>query len=360
MSTIFIDECGYTGQNLLDTEQPLFTLASLQLSEEECKKLKHEFFQDVKSVELKYSSLKRKPKQQELILDFIKHLSKQPHLFKFSVSHKKFVLVSKMVEVLVEPVEYAAGIDSYDKGENIALANLLFYTLPCFGGIDFFNNLLQSFQEMMRYRTKDSYETFLGIVFAEHHSTDLKEVLDFFKPTLFQSGLELLKTQDNLDITVSSMLAMMIFWRKELKDDITLIHDQSSQMAAQKKIWETIVDADLPPIEIGYDIRKAQFPLNVIQTSAEDSKNWAGLQLVDILAGSFTHYAKWLNEKDNVDDGFAQRLGKLIDTFDCYPLFPQPKFTSEELGLTGNNATSPHDYLASLFIKNPQILKELE
>jgi hypothetical protein len=52
LSTIFVDECGYTGQNLLDAVQPIFALASLNLSELDCIDLKNNFFGRVKSVEL--------------------------------------------------------------------------------------------------------------------------------------------------------------------------------------------------------------------------------------------------------------------------------------------------------------------
>lgn len=57
MPTIFLDEAGYTGRNLLDPEQPILTLASLCYSEDACKDLKQRFFNRVKAKELKYSSL---------------------------------------------------------------------------------------------------------------------------------------------------------------------------------------------------------------------------------------------------------------------------------------------------------------
>lgn len=359
MSTVFIDECGYTGQNLLDTEQPIFTLASLKLSEEDCQELKSNFFRNIQLRELKYSVLKRRPKQQEMILEFIRELSKKSDLVKFAFAHKQFVLVSKMVEMLVEPVCYGEGIDLYDKGANIGLANGLFYALPVFGGIELFNDLLKAFQKMIRSRTKESYQIFFNMVFAEGYSEDLNELLDFFRLSHIKFGYELLETKDHLDVAVSLTLVLMSLWRKDVHDDLILIHDRSSAMAKQKKIWDAIVAPNLGPIEVGYDRRKTQFPISVVQTRPEDSKSWAGLQLVDILAGALTHCARWLTEGKSDKDVFGKRLTDLIgDTFDCFPILPQPNFTPEQLGTTGNNAVSPHDYLTSIFMKNPEILKD--
>ena len=37
---IYIDECGYTGEDLFNLDQPIFCLGSTSLSKDECKTLK--------------------------------------------------------------------------------------------------------------------------------------------------------------------------------------------------------------------------------------------------------------------------------------------------------------------------------
>jgi hypothetical protein len=356
LSTIFVDECGYTGQNLLDTVQPIFTLASLNLSESDCIDLKSEFFGRVKSVELKYSSLSKRPNQQEMIIDFIKGIAGKHEIVKFAFAHKQFVLVSKMVEMLVEPACYEDGIDLYDKGANLALVNLLFYTLPVSAGKSLFSDLLITFQDMMRTRTEASYQKFFGLVLAERDSDNLNELLNFFRISHFKFGYELLETADHLDISVSLTIALMSLWRKDVKDDLFLIHDRSSAMSKQKKIWDAIVDSQLVPVEIGYDRRKMQFPIRVVKTSSGDSKQWAGLQLVDILAGAFTTSARWLLDGRNNDDHFGRELTELMDQFACFPIVPELKFTPEQLETTEENAVPPLDYLVNLFMQDESIL----
>ena len=78
MPTIFLDDCGYTGSNLLDLEQPIFSLASLNCSEETCKEIKQRFFSKVQAEELKYTKLSKLSSQQKMLLNFFHELAKNP------------------------------------------------------------------------------------------------------------------------------------------------------------------------------------------------------------------------------------------------------------------------------------------
>lgn len=360
MATIFLDESGYTGQDLLNEDQPIFTLASLRLSESDCQEFKRTFFSNVESIELKYSSLSKRHRQQKMIVLFLKELARKPGLVKVFYAHKQFVLVTKMVEILVEPVYYHNGKDIYDKGANIALSNLLFYTLPVFEGVNFFKNLLINFQAMIRFKTEAAYQAFFEPILTQEYAKEIDGVLEVFRMSHAMFGYEqlVLNTQEHLDIAVSSTLSLMSLWRQDIDDDIILIHDRSSAMARDKKIWDEMVDPNLPSIEVGYDRRKAQFPIRVTKTCSEDSKNWAGLQLVDIIAGTFTRCAKWFSEGRNAEDSFGESLAEILgEAFDCFPIFPQKKFTPDQLGTTGDNAFSPHDYFVSIFMQNQSVIR---
>lgn len=353
MSTIFLDECGYTGSNLLDLEQPIFSLASLNCPEETCKEIKQSFFSKVQAQELKYTQLSKRPYQQKMLLEFFHELSKNRELVKFFIAHKKYVLVTKMVEIIVEPAAYNDGIDLYDRGGNIALSNLLYYVLPSIGGIDFYESLLKRFQDMMKNRTPKSYHNFFELIFQENYPESLNQVLAFFKVGYFKLGTEILNTQDNLNIAVACTLSLMSDWRKDISDDITLIHDASSEMAKNSDIWDALVNPYLLPIELGYDCRKFSLPIGVKETCQKNSKDWAGLQLADLLAGGVTQYIKWFSEGENADNEFCKKLAE-TQLFDSIPQFiwPENKFTPQELGTTGDNATSPIDHFAQILMES--------
>src|SRR5437762_1532719 len=111
MSTMFIDECGYTGEDLMNSDQPVFTLASLGLSESECKGLRERFFKNVKTSELKHKMLVKYPRHRRMILDFLKELTNHPEQVKIQITHKRYALVSRLIKFVVYPAARKEGID---------------------------------------------------------------------------------------------------------------------------------------------------------------------------------------------------------------------------------------------------------
>ncbi|HEU4327334.1 MAG TPA: DUF3800 domain-containing protein, partial [Roseiflexaceae bacterium] len=160
MTVIFLDECGHTGQDLLNRDQPFFVLASLALSEDECGELKRTYFQRVRARELKHSSLSRSRGHQDAVMNFLSDIGARQGIFKVNVTHKKYALVGKIVDLIIEPLMYENGIDMYNRGMNIATTNLFYHTIPIFGGEEFFNELLSKFQRMIRYRDRECFQDF--------------------------------------------------------------------------------------------------------------------------------------------------------------------------------------------------------
>lgn len=316
MPTIFLDECGYTGSNLLDLEQPIFSLASLNCPEETCKEIKQSFFSKVQAQELKYTKLSKLPSQKKMLLNFFHELGKNRELVKFFVAHKKYVLVTKMVEILLEPFAYENDIDIYDQGENIRFSNFLYYALPVIGGRDFFEDLLIRFQKMINSRTLESYDCFFELVFEKTYPDSINGLLDIFRGIDIVIGSDILDTNDNLNIPLSCTFSLMSDWRKDISGNIILIHDASSQMAKNGDIWNALVKPNRLPVEFGYDHCKFSLPIGVKETCEKNSKDWAGLQLADLLAGGVTQYVKWFSEGENPDNEFCKKLAE-TQLFDC-------------------------------------------
>lgn len=74
MERIFVDECRFSGPNLVDPFQPVFVLASLRLQEEKAKELKAQFFGGVQADELKFTSLSRRDRGRAMVLEFLRFL----------------------------------------------------------------------------------------------------------------------------------------------------------------------------------------------------------------------------------------------------------------------------------------------
>lgn len=348
METIYLDECGYTGEDLFNSDQPVFILASLYLSEEKCLELKKKYFSKIMAQELKHTELSRRPAQQQMIINFISDLAKNsPQAAKFSIAHKQYNLVAKIVDLIIEPVLHDSNIDLYDKGANIALTNVIYYTTPGIAGEGFFKEMIFRFQEMMRKRSKETYEQFFQLFLSDKLSPELDELFTSIKYSYFKKGFPLLNTipLKSLDIAFSEALMLMSRWANDISGNIVLIHDESSAMAKERTLWDNLVSPDVPNITLGYDRRTWSFPLRIKKTDFMNSHNSAGLQLVDILAGAMARRMKYANNKDDLDDKYTKKLIPLLPgSFDYHVIWPSTDITPQELGTIGNNAKDPLEY----------------
>ena len=141
---------------------------------------------------------------------------------------------------------------------------------------------------------------------------------------------------------------MMATWRKEIKGQINLIHDASSNMSKQQFIWDALMSPDLPPAVVGYDRRTTTFPIAVSKTSFEKSENWTGLQLADVIAGAFARSATWFYITQDPNDTYGRDLTAIIGNIPVLPLLPGMEIAPAELGTTGDNAGDPNEHLAKI------------
>lgn len=351
---VFIDECGYTGEDLFNQHQPIFTLASLYLTEEQCEYLKQKHFSRIKAKELKHSQLARRANQQEMAINFLKDLINEKENVKFAIAHKKYVLVSKMVDLLIENMAHLDGIDFYENGLNIAYSNLLFFTTKAIAGEEFFNKFLENFQIMMRERTIESYHNFFRMFYEEKYPDTLDEIYVLFKAYHHRLGPRaVFALPDNmLNIAFSEAFNLVAEWSKIIKGNWSLVHDNSSNMAKDKDMWEAVTHPEVPPAVVGYDRRQMVFPLRVNDTQFMKSEESSGLQLVDVMAGAMARCLEWAASDERPSDPYAEELFSFLpESFGGHVLWPTPEVTPEELGTIGGRAGDPIGHFEEL-IKN--------
>lgn len=338
---LFIDECGYTGEDLFNEDQPVFILASFYFPEEYCIELKNKFFSKVKAKELKHSRLSKYPAQQNMIIDFLRNMAKESDSVKFAIAHKRYVLVTKIVDLLIEPMAHEDGLDFYQDGLNIAFSNMLFLQTQRLAGIDFFESMLHGFQLMMRERTYDAYESFFRPLFETNFHKDLDEFIVPLKIHHLRYGPSILRTipKDSLEIAFAEAFTLVAKWSKSIAGNFIITHDESSNMAKNKKAWDKVLHPDVPPKVVGYDRRKMYFPIRAEKTDLAKSQDFVGLQLVDIMAGAMARCMKWNIQGQNDRDDYAKELSDFLpESFGGHMLWPSLNVTPEELGTIGPKA----------------------
>jgi hypothetical protein len=356
---IFMDESGYTGEDLLNNNQPIFVLCSTILGDDIGLEIFNEFFKGVQGNELKHSNLGSRLNGQKRIVDFIKKVKDQK-VFTTFVVHKEFNLVTYLIDLWVESAMYQDGYDLYDKGGNIALANLTYTILYSLLPDNSFQKYLARFQKMMRNRTHKNYERFWSPLYEIYHSRpiDSNDPLSFVMSLLLGAEMKLgfphlLSLPPHpLDIAVSSALLTISHWREKTDEPFTVIHDKSATMSKNKWLWEIIVNPKIPPREVGHDRRKMIFPLKVDKTILANSKDYLQLQFADIIAGASLQYCKSKLEKNGSE--YAKKLGDAgIEEFLIGGVWPSKEVSPEDLGTIGENMGSAEDFIAML-IRNSE------
>jgi hypothetical protein len=164
---IFIDESGYTGEHQLDPAQPIFVLSSINLGNEAAAELCARHFTGMQADELKHSRLARRPRGRHRILGLVRSLASingtggVPVATSFA-AHKKFQLLTLLVDLWVEPAMRRAGIDMYKQGANVGFSNMSYCVLNL--APQFLQELLRRFEAMMRLRTSETYNKFWSFI----------------------------------------------------------------------------------------------------------------------------------------------------------------------------------------------------
>ena len=102
---IFIDESGFTGNNLLDAEQPYFVLSSVSISDDDAQylvnKVKGDFQIQAVADELKGANLLRTADGMNVVKYILYNIQGR---YALSYNHKSYALCGKFFEYVFEPV----------------------------------------------------------------------------------------------------------------------------------------------------------------------------------------------------------------------------------------------------------------
>ena len=153
MRTIYCDESGYTGNRLLDDQQPYFAFSAVRIAPEESSQYVNEVCSrfNVQSQELKFGRLRRTNRGQEAIKKVITDLSSQTLV---AVFDKKYALAGKMFEYLIEPAVSDISRFLYDINFHKFVASGLYAQMVCAKGSA--EEAFSRFQQALCDRTESS------------------------------------------------------------------------------------------------------------------------------------------------------------------------------------------------------------
>jgi Protein of unknown function (DUF3800) len=330
MSELYCDEAGNSGQNLLDPEQPIFVLASTDLGRSEASDLL-DIVRSSQGGEPKFKTLKKTP-------DGIRRLARlftDPRLNKTRIAttafHKRYMVVTKMVDLISETIVHGMGEDLYKRGANIALSNMLYYCMPAFCGGDNTDRFLSTFVEMMRFRTDQHVNDFYAAgqaMLSASTNEDFRQDLHMFT-----------------DPAIPSLFQHIAVWGVRKADRFRVIHDRSKPvLASQRQFEEMMAFGNEPSVMLGYDRRKFKFPLRAVSLEQGDSQQHPQLQIADLCAGALAHFLKARDAGQLDDLAILVREHCLESAIDG--LIPTTDVSPQELGTDSDDGINPVDPIA--------------
>ncbi|MFJ3097918.1 DUF3800 domain-containing protein [Streptomyces hydrogenans] len=319
--TVYADESNSTGENLLDPAQPIFCAAGVYVDAD----LARSVVDGVKAQmaaplgEPKYTLLSKTPKGRSALLTALGSLTDQT--IRAYLAHKRFMVTTKLVDMLVEQLAFETGYNMYADGAAPALANMLHYAAGVSGDGDAFDRMLHTFINAARRRSKASADELFAAMAAYQATTegpfsDISEILlhtrsqadDTF--ATIASG----KLLDYLDPAVPCLVELCHGLGAEL-GDFALVHDASKTIERQAP--QLLTAHELPdPARPGQNLPR--LPLTGITFS--DSTTAPELQLADWVAGAVRQWAT--RNTTGQDDPFADALEEIVQPWVLGGIWP--------------------------------------
>ncbi|KQW75567.1 hypothetical protein ASC89_21725 [Devosia sp. Root413D1] len=287
--TLYFDEAGFTGYNLLDSAQPVFAIASTDLEPEAASEILVDSFPSYRGAEYKLSNVWRTNARQGL-LRFAEHAAKLSDRTLVYIIQKRMAVLTKMADFLIEPIITHAGYDFYADGFCWKYSNYMYFGFTLTEPPELLDRLLAIYMEFSRDPNQQSLRLLQGRLRLMANSAGEKT-----RPFLEQmaAGAEAFNHFNDIDnfrssneLHTGTMIAMVSRWRQRSSRDFAVVHDASSVFLRSRRMWENITNSEVAETsQILGDGTDAPFPLRVLSTLPVDSRDNASVQFCDILAG---------------------------------------------------------------------------
>ncbi|MNU29775.1 hypothetical protein D3C71_182530 [compost metagenome] len=289
-SPLYVDESGYTGRQLLDPLQRNFVLASSIIDDATAEAVMRAAFPNYQGSEFKFQTIWARPRSKGRLPFLAEALA--PHidgLYIWQID-KRFALLIKMMDHLMEPTVYDAGHDFYADGYAKKLANYIHFGLTKVARAGLYDEVLKAYYAFAR-RPSEASRAQLASDLVRLRRTAPQELDFFFNDCLkglaeFHQHSEMESFHRTLEIYLTSMLNVVGHWTNAGLKDIALHHDESSAFFSQRDQWDALTSPDVPPqLHPVVNGPPISFPLPLASTHSRRSHESPGVQLCDLVAG---------------------------------------------------------------------------
>lgn len=305
IESVFVDESGYTGADLLNTDQRVHAVAAVRCTVEHAQEIVDRHFGSVRATELKLSRLVRRRTHRKALIAAMLDVTQGQNAVGY-VCCKRYALWLQLIDDCIEPVFHRIGMPFYENGWNRSFASLLFATAPQFWGTVRTEKILKSYQKAARSKQPEDVSEYCDAL-KELRGCDLAE---FFVPAMAGEPdvINSLTCEDGtLDLSHPMALGLVSWLEERSSAPYRIVHDHNRAIGKALGNFRTLAAIEEQKEFKVSSQTNALFPLKFTETVLADSRSDIRLQLADLLAGSVRLCAEMiLGYKPN--DGLPDEL----------------------------------------------------
>ena len=291
VASVFCDEAGFTGNNLLDSEQEVFALAGAAIQPDRATEMVERTIRDFKlqGAELKGSRMAKTESGRRAITSVLKACAEDVRLV---IHLKKFALACKFFEYIFEPPLAEQNSIFYGCGFHLFIGNLLWMMLRARDTSA--ENIFEEFSKFARDGSTEALDKLFpsGGLIANVGSDPLAAVSLFamINRRTIQDEIDSIHGDHSipswvLDLTTTSLFGVLRHWG-EVFDELDVFCDKSKPLETEIDILKAMVGRrDHFRVQMfGKDV---QFTFNLVrEPTLVDSRDHAGVQIADVFASS--------------------------------------------------------------------------
>jgi hypothetical protein len=284
--TIYCDESGFTGNNLLNQQQQFFAYSSVAIEAADARSLVEHIVDTHKlqGVELKFKNLQKSANGHRAISGILESLEGRCLIVG---CNKRFALAAKFFEYIFEPVLAENSKLFYDNGFHRFIANFIYIS---FLVQDSAKSLLADFESFMRTKDHASFERLFNIQRRELLDELMQCIFDFARrytePILEE--IQRLHRDDGvgkwtLDLTGTALFSMLTTWGERFPK-LKVYCDASKPLEYVPEMLNVMVGRSTEYIEV--EGTKKPITFNLVEKIQLCGSSESGIQLADIVAGT--------------------------------------------------------------------------
>ncbi len=289
MREIAFDESGNSGQNLLDSAQPVYALASVARADAEVTAPIGRLLADSSFSELKFSDMRVCGDGLRILNIVFESNLLDPRSARVVPVHKDWMIAGKMVDLLWEPGA-ANSTYFYASGMHRDLASILQRQGPKEVGMENWRRWQEAFVAAVRRPHDEAriFELETALSAAKAAAAD-KPVGILFQavPDDAASLSDLLPHgQDELDPAVGGLVEQLHHWSQRLREPFRVVHDDSAVVRRWRELLLRLSDQEMEAHSFDVGEVHFEFPLYGAEIETVDSRQAAAVQLADVLSGA--------------------------------------------------------------------------